>query len=208
MQRQPDCDTRQVVTATGYTALVGSRILQYEEGKTQILAKDAHSACSGGAAYHLSVDRLGARGTRLVGGPRGHAPPVRPRGWPGARPNKRALVTLRAPALELQGLIALSPLPLFRGIATRAAIPTQPSSPVWSSSSRLRSDSQGLPPRSYAGSPISVPSLSSSDDHARHDQLQLDVLIESRTSQVMATSSFSPGSSSLWGGEAEYCRCG
>jgi hypothetical protein len=111
MQRQPDCDTRQVVTATGYTALVGSRILQYEEGKTQILAKDAHSACSGGAAYYLSVDRLGARGTRLTF-------------LAGASYN--ALVTLRAPALELQGLIALSPLPLFRGIATRAAIPTQP----------------------------------------------------------------------------------
>jgi hypothetical protein len=34
-----------------------------------------------------------------------------------------ALVTLRAPALELQRLIALSPLPLLRGIATRVAMP-------------------------------------------------------------------------------------
>jgi hypothetical protein len=33
------------------------------------------------------------------------------------------LVTLRAPVIELQGLIALSPLPLIRLIATRVAIP-------------------------------------------------------------------------------------
>ena len=111
---QVRCNDSQIVTQGRSLPLpailrwLGVEYSKYEEGKTEILAKDAHSACSGRAAYHLSVDRLGARGTRLTF-------------LAGASYN--ALVTLRAPALELQGLIALSPLPLFRGIATRAAMP-------------------------------------------------------------------------------------